>query len=61
MNPIKKSLALLLSLFLLLSVFPLGAFASEEVDVIDTGQEEGVAKETVEEQVPTEEPTNKPA
>ena len=60
MKLIKKSMALFLSLFLLLSVFPLGAFASEEVDVIDTSQEEGVAKETVEEQVPTEEPTNKP-
>lgn len=61
MNPTKKSIALFRSLLLLLSIFPLGVFASEEVNVIDTGQEEDIAEETVEEQVPTEEPTNKPA
>ena len=60
MNPIKKSLALLLSLLLLLSIFPLGVFASEEVDAIDSGQEEVIIEETIEEQETTDEVTTTP-
>ena len=60
MNPMKKSLALLLSLLLLLSIFPLGVFASEEVDAIDTGQEEVITEEIVEEPAITEEPEPTP-
>ena len=60
MNPMKKSLVLFLSLLLLLSIFPLGVFATEEVDSIDTGQEEVITEETVEEQANNEEPTPTP-
>ncbi len=60
MNPIKKSLALLLSLLLLLSIFPMGVFALEEVDVIDSGQEEVITEEIAEEPVDTEGPTPTP-
>jgi len=56
----KKSLALLLSLLLLLSIFPLGAFATEEVEPVDTGPEEIITEEIVEEPVNTEEPEPTP-
>lgn len=60
MNSIKKSLALFLSLLLLLSIFPLGVFAAEEVDAIDTGQEEVITEEIVEEPANTDEPEPTP-
>ena len=60
MNPMKKSLALLLSLLLLLSIFPLGAFATEEVEPVDTGPEEIITEEIVEEPAITEEPEPTP-
>ena len=60
MNPMKKSLALLLSLLLLLSIFPLGAFATEEGEPVDTGPEEIITEEIVEEPTNTEEPEPTP-
>lgn len=60
MNPMKKSLVLFLSLLLLLSVFPMGVFAAEEVNAIDTGQEEVIIEETIEEQETTDEVTTTP-
>ena len=60
MKPIQQSMAVFLVLLLLMSLFPMSAFASEEVIALDTGQEDVIITEDVEDTVSTEDTETAP-